>query len=142
VTVVGGVTTGGLLFWNSTLRFSEAYTLLGKIYAFSNRPVQARAAFLKSKDTLQLVQLDTAANKRVVLRTLMKTFPAERADKAPTWMASLEVTLGDLDAAFKWIDHAYALRQLDLVSIKVDPVFDGIRGHARYTALLRAMKLN
>ncbi len=142
MTVVGGVTTGGLLFWNSTLRFSEAYTLLGKIYAFSNRPVQARAAFLKSKDTLQLVQLDTAANKRVVLRTLMKTFPAEWADKAPTWMASLEVTLGDLDAAFKWIDHAYALRQLDLVSIKVDPVFDGIRGHARYTALLRAMKLN
>ncbi|MBC8087499.1 MAG: hypothetical protein H7Z40_09540 [Phycisphaerae bacterium] len=122
--------------------FLEAYKLLGKIYAFSNRPVQARAAFLKAKDTLMLVQLDTAANKHVVLRTLMKTFPAEWADQAPVWMASLEVTLGDMDAAFKWINHAHQIRQLDLVSIKVDPVFDGIRRDARYTALLRTMKLN
>lgn len=123
-------------------QFSAAQQLLGKIYAMSGRPVEARTWFLASHDTLMMFQYDTASNKRAEVKRRMALLPAEVVERFPIGMAGFHVLLGDFDAAFKWLDRAYEMRQLDLVSLKVDPIFDSIRRDPRYLARLHSMGLD
>jgi serine/threonine-protein kinase len=51
------------------------------------------------------------------------------------WMASLYVALGDSEAAFRWLEKAYAERSGGLVWIGVDPRMDPIRPDPRFAAL-------
>ena len=53
----------------------------------------------------------------------------------------LYAEIGDKDAAFAWLEKSYAMRQADLVSIKIDPALDSLRDDARYADLLRRVNL-
>jgi eukaryotic-like serine/threonine-protein kinase len=59
----------------------------------------------------------------------------------PYFMATLHVALGDKEQAFIWLAKAYAVRDLYLAWIKVDPAFDSLRSDPRFRALLRQMHL-
>jgi serine/threonine-protein kinase len=48
---------------------------------------------------------------------------------------------GQTEAAFKWLQQAYAQRESDIIAIKYEPMFAPLRTDARFTALLRAMHL-
>lgn len=48
---------------------------------------------------------------------------------------------GEVDEAFKWLDRAYAQKDVDLILIKGDPDFARIVGDPRYKAFLRKLNL-
>ena len=60
---------------------------------------------------------------------------------SPTDQAKLALGLGDYDAAFGAMERAYAERRGWLVYLKVDPLFDPVRGDARFGELVRRMGL-
>ena len=49
--------------------------------------------------------------------------------------------LGDNDQAFEWLESAYQERDVQLISIKVDPVWDPLRSDPRFQDLLKKMGL-
>ncbi len=51
-------------------------------------------------------------------------------------MASCNARAGDRDAAFTWLDEAYAIRLPQLLQMTADPVFDEMRSDERFVDLL------
>jgi serine/threonine-protein kinase len=60
---------------------------------------------------------------------------------SPSDLAKLALGLGDADAAFAALDRAHRERRGWLVYLKVDPLFDPVRGDLRFDALIRLMQL-
>lgn len=54
-------------------------------------------------------------------------------------LAYLYAGLGDNDAALDWLEVAYEQRDITLIVLKVEPLFDGLRSDARYQDLLARM---
>jgi serine/threonine-protein kinase len=90
---------------------------LGQTYAASRRGGEARAL---------LAELETLAERRYV---------------PPTYFALVEMELGEGDAGFDRWERAYEMRSGWLPFLRVDPLWDKVRGHPRYTRLLARMGL-
>jgi tetratricopeptide (TPR) repeat protein len=60
---------------------------------------------------------------------------------SPSFIALINVGLGEKDAAFDWLNQAFQNDRASLSVIKIDPLFDTIRADPRYHDLLRKMKL-
>jgi tetratricopeptide (TPR) repeat protein len=73
------------------------------------------------------------------LKLLEEVFPAGTA--APYSIAGIYAALGDCDAAFEWLTKAYEQRDLQLVSLKVDPTLDGLRQDQRFHDLVKRIGL-
>jgi len=56
-------------------------------------------------------------------------------------IAAVYSALGDRDAAFEWLNKAYEQRDLQMVSLKVDPSLDGVRQDARLAELVNRVGL-
>jgi tetratricopeptide (TPR) repeat protein len=54
---------------------------------------------------------------------------------------TIYIGLGETDLAFKWLEQAYQERLWYLALLAVDPLFDRLRGDARFTDLVRRMNL-
>jgi len=65
----------------------------------------------------------------------------QRRYVSPTDRAKLALALGDHDGAFRALEQARAERRGWLVYLRVEPLFDPIRGDARFRELLRVMGL-
>ena len=59
----------------------------------------------------------------------------------PFEFASIYFALEDKDAGFYWLRRAFQNRSFDLISINVDPMFDGIRNEARFAAFPQQLGL-
>jgi adenylate cyclase len=55
--------------------------------------------------------------------------------------ATVHAFRGESDEAFKWLDRAYAEKDLLLYTIKYRTEFDKLHGDPRYKALLKKMNL-
>ncbi len=66
---------------------------------------------------------------------------SDEAKNSPFKVAGLYAAIGDKEKAFEWLEKSYAMRQADLVSIKIDPALDLLRGDERYTDLLRRVNI-
>jgi tetratricopeptide (TPR) repeat protein len=62
---------------------------------------------------------------------------ARRTHQRSVLVAALYATLGDIDRAFRWLEHAFEGRETFLVWLKVDPELDPLRGDPRFDALIR-----
>ena len=60
---------------------------------------------------------------------------------SPYRFAAQHAELGDTNAAFEWLERAFKERDSELVSLKVDPAFDGVRSDSRYASLLHRIGL-
>jgi hypothetical protein len=49
--------------------------------------------------------------------------------------------MGDHDHALEWLQKAIDDRASELIYLKVDPIYDGLRGDARFINLLRRVGL-
>lgn len=92
--------------------------LLGRAYALSGNRAEAR----KILDEL--------------LSRSVKTYVP------PYFITTLYAALGDKDMAFRWLDKAYAERDLYMTWIKVDPALDSLRADARFRELSSQMGLS
>jgi len=59
----------------------------------------------------------------------------------PYYYATYYFIIGENDQGFRYLDEAFEERDPWLVTIKVDPYFDGIRNDPRFKALLKKMNL-
>lgn len=57
-------------------------------------------------------------------------------------IACIHLALGDIDAAFTWLERAVEERDPNVVGINTYPGMEPIRTHPRFTALLHKMNLN
>ena len=61
----------------------------------------------------------------------------------PTMMAvTAYLGVGDKERALEWLDKAYEQRSNELTKLKVDPIFDPLRGDQRFQDLLRRVGLD
>jgi TolB-like protein/Tfp pilus assembly protein PilF len=67
---------------------------------------------------------------------------AARQPVLPTLLAEASAALGHTDEAFSELDRAYQERSWQMILLKVEPVWDTIRGDARFSELLRKMNLD
>jgi serine/threonine-protein kinase len=75
----------------------------------------------KKKDALKILgELHDLASKQYV---------------SPFELASVHFALGQVEPGFEWLTRAYQDRCYELVSIRVDPRFDSLRGHPMFVDL-------
>jgi hypothetical protein len=60
---------------------------------------------------------------------------------SPVYMATILIGLGEKDRAFVWLERAVEDHSYDVIYLKVDPLFDGIRNDPRFPELLRKVGL-
>jgi len=64
---------------------------------------------------------------------------AKRTYVSSYHLAAVQLALGDRDRAIEWLERAYQERSFWIRNLKVDPLFDSLRGDPRFQALLRRM---
>jgi serine/threonine-protein kinase len=62
---------------------------------------------------------------------------AKRQHVSPFTIALVHVGLGDADGAFDWLERSLGQREDALVSLRVNPRLDGLRGDPRFAKLLQ-----
>jgi len=60
---------------------------------------------------------------------------------SPALLAQVHLGLGDDDTALERLEEAAALRAADMVWLKVHPIYDRVRGHPRFRAMLGMLHL-
>lgn len=79
---------------------------------------------------------DRAAAQRVLQQLLEMS---KRSFVAATDVAVIYAALGDKDRAFEWLERAYGERSVRIVTLKVSPMFDSLRGDPRFADLMRRL---
>ena len=121
------------------MQLAQAYALLGKSdLALEALADAARLSGGNSKALslrgYVLAKMGRAQEAREVLRTL-EALSHERYVPAYA-MALVNAGLGEREAAFGWLDKAYAERDVHLMYLTVDPKWDPYRSEPRFDALL------
>ena len=120
-----------------------AYGLLARAYAQKGDFEKAFAALEKiPSDNLIRVTILAAAGHAGEGRKFVEAFAnSDEAKNSPYKVGCLYALLGDKDVAFVWLEKSYAVRQADLVSMKIDPSLDSLHDDPRYQDLLRRVHL-
>jgi eukaryotic-like serine/threonine-protein kinase len=66
---------------------------------------------------------------------------AQKAYASPYGFALIYLGLGEMDKCLDWMEKAVEERDLIIVTLPVSPIFDPLRSHPRYHALLHKMNL-
>jgi tetratricopeptide (TPR) repeat protein len=75
---------------------------------------------------------------RAAIRRLADT----RARLQQAWPAAQDyIRVGELDRALDWLERGYDVRNQNMPYISVAPIFDSVRQHPRFRALLQRMNL-
>ena len=131
--------------------FAPAHTCLGRAYqqkaAFPEAIAEFRKALeISEGDTNELAALGQAyavshqdGEARTILNQLKER--SQQTYVQPMWIAVIHLGLGERDPAFDWMQKAYDDRSAWLVYLKVDPLFDPVRGDARFADLVRRVGL-
>ena len=130
----------------SNPHFTPAYWALGLIQEQRGEFDESAAAFQRA---IQLSPhnprlrgalgrtLALAGKKKEALRVLAELHEmAARQYVSPFELASLHFALGQVEPGFEWLARAYQDHCYELVSLRVDPRFDSLRGHPMFTSLL------
>ena len=127
--------------------FAPAYWILGVIQEQRKDFDESAAAFQRavylSPQTPRMHgalgrTFALAGRKKQALEVLKKleTYAKERY-VSPLEFAWIQFALGDIDLGFRWMQKALEDRSFDLISIKVDPRFDPLKGDPRFEAIAR-----
>src|ERR1017187_2447555 len=131
--------------------FAPAHVYLGRAYeqkpAFPEAIAELRKALdISEGDTNELAALGQAyavshqeGEARKILDQLKDR--SQQTYVQPMWIAVIHLGLGEKDQAFDWMQKAYEDRSAWLVYLKVDPLFDPVRGDARFADLSRRVGL-
>jgi tetratricopeptide (TPR) repeat protein len=85
---------------------------------------------------------DGGAIKAVAQRQLQRLVRAAGKNYVPPMaFAQLYAQLGNVNAAFEWLDRAYEERSSNLLDLKLDPTFDSLRTDPRFSQLVKKIGL-
>jgi TolB-like protein/Flp pilus assembly protein TadD len=115
---------------DSALAF-EALTLAGRLSG-NSKPISLRGYLLA-----RLGRRDDAHQVLSVLEEVSRS-----RYMPPYAMALVYAGLGETDTVFEWLNRAYAVRDVHLVFLTVDPKWDPYRGDPRFAALLERCGFN
>jgi serine/threonine-protein kinase len=114
-------------------RFPDAITRFRKAYEVTATPVHlANLGHALARNGNRSEALKILAQ----LRTLSKTRYV-----SPYAFALVYIGMADKDKAFEWLQRAVAERSQALTTLRVDPVFDDLRGDPRFVSLVRQIGL-
>ncbi len=83
-----------------------------------------------------------AGDEQAALDILERLTDPELTANPPAYeIGKVYLALGDSDALFSWLDRAYESRSNQVIFAKVDPQLEGVRGDARYAALIDRLGL-
>jgi hypothetical protein len=74
-----------------------------------------------------------------ILRDLMEQ--SKHARVPPYHLAIVHAGLGENDRAFEWLERAFERHAVDLFTLKVEPMLDGLRSDPRFATLVRRVGL-
>jgi DNA-binding winged helix-turn-helix (wHTH) protein/tetratricopeptide (TPR) repeat protein len=117
---------------------SKALFQLGR----GEEAVKALAQVAFAEYSLQLDAAVREGGRDAGLRALLDLTGDWRSEREQAWRRGpWRALLDDTDGALSELETAYELRNVNLVYIGTDPVFDKIRDHPRFQKILRGMGL-
>jgi len=127
-----------------------AHMFLGLTYLKQGKNEEALDEVLKARPLVnrprQVARIGyvyaAAGRKDEAIRILdeMKGLTSERYD-LETYIACIYAALGNKEQAFAWLEKGLDDRDYAVVDLQVDPSFDALRSDARFTDLLRRVRL-
>ena len=118
--------------------FAKAYMQKGDLEQVRNL-LERKPENFESLRVTWLARIGKTGEAAAELKRLETT---ETGKTSPFVIAYLYAELGDKDRAFKWLERSYAIRQSDLVSLKIEPSLDSIRTDPRYIDILKRVNLD
>ena len=127
--------------------FFPTHSVLGLFYQQTGKPDAAieeyrKAYRLSGGNILQLAyqgfvlgQIGRRAEAEHIITTMNQI--AQSRFVPPFAVALVYTGLGDRDAAFQWLEQAYAVRDIGLVFLPAAPMWDSLRSDKRFQDLLR-----
>jgi DNA-binding SARP family transcriptional activator/TolB-like protein len=131
-------------FWLSHINLGRAYTQKGMHAEAVGELHKARELSAGNTEVLSFLGFAyAAAGERVAaLETLRELNGlAERGHVPPYHLAVVHAGLGEKEQALGWLERAFDKHAVDLFTLKVEPMFDGLRADPRFTNLLRRVGL-
>jgi serine/threonine protein kinase/Tfp pilus assembly protein PilF len=122
--------------YNRTGRFEEA---VRAIEAVTDPAVPITSGFGAGIIGLIYAQAGRRGETQKLLQELQEL--AQKAYVPPSGFASIYLGLGEIDRCFDWLEKAVDERDGFILHIHVDPVYEPLRSHPRFQALLRKMNL-
>ncbi len=131
--------------------FGTAHYFLGHVHIAMGRYDEAIAA-LERAVTLQGGSAETEAALATAHALAYHRDDAERllaeleqrsrtGYVSPALLAQIHLGMGNHEAALERLEEAASLRAADLVWLKIHPIYDSVRGHPRFRALLTQLNL-
>ena len=129
--------------------FVRAHVILGKVFVQQGEfargiEILQKAVELSGEDPVTLSALAHALALIGKTRETQKLVDdlhttAKQSYVSAYHIAEVYLGLGNKDLAYKWLDQAYENRDVELVWLRVSPVFDSLRSECRFTDLIRAV---
>jgi tetratricopeptide (TPR) repeat protein len=126
-------------FWIGYMTRAQAYQQSGNIEAALDDVNEAARFSNNNSKTLSLQGYIMAATtrQREARDTLAALESASQNRYVPPYaMALIHAGLGERDAAFEWLERAYAVRDVHLVFLTIDPKWDVLRSDPRFDAMV------
>ena len=129
--------------------FPDAHIYLGYSYAANGQYLEAIAAYQEAirlgvDDPSVQISLGAAyaqAGERGKAQAILKRLQRSDQYVSPGELAKLHAALGEREQAFASLEKAYAMHDLQLGFLGVDPEYDSLRSDPRFTALMRRVGL-
>jgi TolB-like protein len=131
-----------------TNQHADSHVVLGLVYEQTRRFDDALAELekggVRSEDYRgNIGHVYAMSGQRGESQKLLDQLQEESKHKSvsPYHIAKIYEGLGEKDRAFAWLEKAYAERDSNMINLKVDPEFDGLRSDPRLADLLRRIGL-
>ena len=132
-------------FWLSHINLGRSYTQKGMHSEAINELQKARELSVGNTEALSFLGFAYAAagNRDQALEMLVELSELSKHSHVPPYhFAIVYAGLGDNDRAFEWLERSFEKHAVDLFTLRVEPMFDSLRGDPRYQNLLRRVGLD
>jgi TolB-like protein len=130
-------------------QFAPAYFNLGRVYTQKRMFQEAIEAFEKAEQLSgnheavpalahALALAGATAEPKAILERL-KSVPGDRHMPSPL-IALIHLGLDEKEEAVQWLERGLEERSCWLIFLKMDPVYDNLRSHRRYSHILERMR--